>query len=210
MIDDIKKDAADRMGKSVEALGHELAKVRTGRAHPSLLDHVTVSYYGSQVPLNQVANVNVEDARTLTVTPWEKTMVQPVEKAILNSDLGLNPNTAGTVIRVPLPPLTEERRKDLIRVVRQEAEQSRVAVRNIRRDANQDLKSLVKEKLISEDDEHRGQDIIQMLTDQYVKKVDDLLEKKEERWNTKSTKSTKAPVVRRCMMLVALRGPKEA
>jgi ribosome recycling factor len=180
MIDDIKKDAADRMGKSVEALGHELAKVRTGRAHPSLLDHVTVSYYGSQVPLNQVANVNVEDARTLTVTPWEKTMVQPVEKAILNSDLGLNPNTAGTVIRVPLPPLTEERRKDLIRVVRQEAEQSRVAVRNIRRDANQDLKSLVKEKLISEDDEHRGQDIIQMLTDQYVKKVDDLLEKKEE------------------------------
>lgn len=180
MIDDIKKDAADRMGKSVEALGHELAKVRTGRAHPSLLDHVTVSYYGSQVPLNQVANVNVEDARTLTVTPWEKTMVQPVEKAIMNSDLGLNPNTAGTVIRVPLPPLTEERRKDLIRVVRQEAEQSRVAVRNIRRDANHDLKSLVKEKLISEDDEHRGQDIIQKLTDQYVKKVDDLLEKKEE------------------------------
>jgi ribosome recycling factor len=132
------------------------------------------------VPLNQVANVNVEDARTLTVTPWEKTMVQPVEKAIMNSDLGLNPNTAGTVIRVPLPPLTEERRKDLIRVVRQEAEQARVAVRNIRRDANHDLKSAVKEKLISEDYDHRGHDIIQKLTDQYVKKVDDLLEKKEE------------------------------
>ncbi len=180
MIDDIKKDAADRMSKSVDALGHELAKVRTGRAHPSLLDHITVSYYGSQVPLNQVANVNVEDARTLTVTPWEKTMVQPVEKAIMNSDLGLNPNTAGTVIRVPLPPLTEERRKDLIRVVRHEAEQARVAVRNIRRDANHDLKSLLKEKLISEDDDHRGQDLVQKLTDQYVKKVDELLEKKEE------------------------------
>lgn len=180
MIEDIKKDAAERMGKSVEALGHELAKVRTGRAHPSLLDHITVSYYGSDVPLNQVANVNVEDARTLAVTPWEKTMVQPVEKAIMHSDLGLNPNTAGTVIRVPLPPLTEERRKDLIRVVRHEAEQSRVAVRNIRRDANQDLKGLVKEKLISEDDERRGEEAVQKLTDQYVKKVDELLAKKEQ------------------------------
>jgi ribosome recycling factor len=180
MIDDIKKDATTRMGKSVEALGHELAKVRTGRAHPSLLDHLVVSYYGSDVPLNQVANINVEDARTLAVTPWEKNMVQTVEKAIMNSDLGLNPNTAGTVIRVPLPPLTEERRKDLIRVVRAEAEQSRVAIRNIRRDANQDLKGLVKEKLISEDDERRGQEIIQKLTDQHVKEIDDLLEKKEE------------------------------
>ena len=180
MIEDIKKDAAERMAKSVDALGHELAKVRTGRAHPSLLDHITVSYYGSDVPLNQVANVNVEDARTLAVTPWEKNMVQPVEKAIMNSDLGLNPNTAGTVIRVPLPPLTEERRKDLIRVVRQEAEQSRVAVRNIRRDANQDLKGLVKEKLISEDDERRGEEAVQKLTDQYVNKVDELLAKKEE------------------------------
>lgn len=179
MIDDIKKDATERMGKSVDALGHELAKVRTGRAHPSLLDHITVSYYGSDVPLNQVANVNVEDARTLAVTPWEKTMVQPVEKAIMNSDLGLNPNTAGTVIRVPLPPLTEERRKDLIRVVRQEAEQARVAVRNIRRDANNDLKSLVKEKMISEDDERRGEESVQKLTDQYVKKVDALLAEKE-------------------------------
>ncbi|MES9870903.1 MAG: ribosome recycling factor [Sedimenticola sp.] len=180
MIDDIKKDASDRMGKSVDALNNELAKVRTGRAHPSLLDHITVSYYGNDTPLNQVANISVDDARTLAVTPWEKTMVAAVEKAIMSSDLGLNPNTAGTVIRVPLPPLTEERRKDLIRVVRQEAEQARVAVRNIRRDANQDLKSLVKEKLISEDDERRGQEIIQKLTDQHVKDVDELLSKKEE------------------------------
>ncbi|MES9935936.1 MAG: ribosome recycling factor [Sedimenticola sp.] len=180
MIDDIKKDASERMGKSVDALNNELAKVRTGRAHPSLLDHITVSYYGNDTPLNQVANISVDDARTLAVTPWEKTMVAAVEKAIMSSDLGLNPNTAGTVIRVPLPPLTEERRKDLIRVVRQEAEQARVAVRNIRRDANQDLKSLVKEKLISEDDERRGQEIIQKLTDQHVKDVDELLSKKEE------------------------------
>jgi ribosome recycling factor len=160
MIDDIKKNAAERMAKSVEALGHELAKIRTGRAHPSLLDHVKVSYYGSEVPISQVANVAAEDARTLTVTPWEKTMVQVVEKAIIQSDLGVNPNTAGTVIRVPMPQLTEERRRDLQRIARQEAEQARVAVRNIRRDANHDLKELVKEKLISEDDEHRGQEIV--------------------------------------------------
>jgi len=179
MIDDIKKDATLRMGKSVEALGHDLARVRTGRAHPSLLDHVRVPYYGSNVPLSQVANVNVEDARTLSITPWEQPMVAAVEKAILNSDLGLNPNSAGNVIRVPLPPLTEERRKDLIRVVRQEAEQSRISIRNIRRDANSDLKSLVKEKLISEDDERRGEEIIQKLTDQHVKEVDELLAKKE-------------------------------
>jgi ribosome recycling factor len=145
MINDIKKDAKERMGKSVEALVHELAKLRTGRAHPSLLDHLTVSYYGSDTPLNQVANVNVEDARTLTITPWEQSMVGPVEKAILNSDLGLNPNTAGTVIRVPLPALTEERRKDMIRIVRHEAENARIAIRNIRRDANHDLKDMVKE-----------------------------------------------------------------
>ncbi|MEJ1365679.1 MAG: ribosome recycling factor [Candidatus Sedimenticola sp. (ex Thyasira tokunagai)] len=180
MINDIKTDAATRMGKSVDALGHELAKVRTGRAHPSLLDHIRVSYYGSETPLNQVANVTVEDARTLAITPWEKTMVQAVEKAIMNSDLGLNPNTAGTVIRVPLPPLTEERRRDLIRVVRGEAEHSKVAVRNIRRDANHDLKDLVKEKLISEDDEHKGQEIIQKLTDQHIKKVDEVLAEKEK------------------------------
>jgi len=180
MIDDIKKDATTRMGKSVDALDHELAKVRTGRAHPNLLDHLTVSYYGSDVPLNQVANVTVDDARTLAVTPWEKNMVQTIEKAIMNSDLGLNPNTAGTVIRVPLPPLTEERRKDLIRVVRGEAEQARVAVRNIRRDANSELKNLVKEKLISEDDERRGQEIIQKLTDQHIKEIDEHLAEKEK------------------------------
>ncbi|TVO77664.1 ribosome recycling factor [Sedimenticola selenatireducens] len=180
MIDDIKKDATLRMGKSVDALDNELAKVRTGRAHPSLLDHLTVSYYGSVVPLSQVANINVDDARTLAITPWEKDMVKAIEKAILNSDLGLNPNSAGTVIRVPLPPLTEERRKDLIRVVRGEAEQARVAVRNIRRDANSDLKSLVKDKLISEDDEHRGQEIIQKLTDQHIKEIDEHLAEKEK------------------------------
>ncbi len=168
MIEDIKKDAGGRMGKSVEALVNEMAKVRTGRAHPSLLDHLMVSYYGTDTPVKQVANVTVEDGRTLAVTPWEQNMVKPVEKAIMNSDLGLNPNTAGNVIRVPLPPLTEERRKDLIRVVRQEAEQARVSIRNIRRDANQSLKEMEKEKLISEDEERRGEDEIQKLTDQYV------------------------------------------
>ena len=180
MIDDIKKDATERMGKTVEALVQEMAKIRTGRAHPSLLDHIRVPYYGSDVPLNQVASVNVEDARTLSIQPWEQPMVTAVEKAIMESDLGLNPNTAGTVIRVPMPALTEERRKDLIRVVRQEAEQARVAVRNIRRDANNDLKSLVKEKLISEDDERRGQEIIQKVTDQHIKEIDGILEAKEK------------------------------
>ncbi len=180
MIDDIKKDAAERMGKSVEALSHELAKIRTGRAHPSLLDHVMVSYYGSEMPIRQVANVNAEDARTLSVTPWEKNMVQAIEKAIMQSDLGLNPNTAGTVIRVPMPALTEERRRDLIKVARNEAEQARVAVRNIRRDANHELKELVKEKMISEDDDRRGQEIVQKLTDQYIKEVDVVLAEKEQ------------------------------
>ncbi len=180
MIDDIKKDAKIRMGKSVEALKHEFSKLRTGRAHTSLLDHISVSYYGSDVPLNQVANVAVEDSRTLTVTPWEKTMVQPIEKAIMTSDLGLNPATAGTVIRVPLPPLTEERRKDMVRVVRQEAEGARVAVRNIRRDANHHIKELLKEKEISEDDDRRGEDEIQKLTDKYIGQIDELLASKEE------------------------------
>jgi ribosome recycling factor len=180
MIDDIKKDAAERMGKSVDALVEGLAKVRTGRAHPSLLDHLTVSYYGSDVPLKQVANIGVEDARTLTVQPYEQQMVSAVEKAIMESDLGLNPNTAGTLMRVPMPPLTEERRRDMTKIVRHEAEQARVAIRNIRRDANQDLKSLVKEKLISEDDERRGHEIIQKLTDQHVKEIDEILEKKEK------------------------------
>lgn len=180
MIDDIKQDVTERMGKSVEALRVELTKVRTGRAHPSLLDHIKVSYYGSPTPLNQVANVSVEDARTLSIQPWEQSMVKAVEKAIMESDLGLNPNSAGVVIRVPMPPLTEERRRDLVKVVRAEAEQARVAVRNIRRDGNNDLKSAVKEKLISEDDERRGQEIIQKLTDQFVKEIDEVLAKKEE------------------------------
>lgn len=179
MIDDITKDAASRMGKTVHVLEEDLAKVRTGRAHPSLLDHIRVSYYGTEVPLKQAASVNVEDARTLTIQPFEQSMVKPVEKAILESDLGLNPNTAGTVIRVPMPPLTEERRRDLTRVVRHEGELAKVAVRNIRRDANSDMKELAKEKLITEDDERRGEDLIQKLTDQYVKKIDDLLAVKE-------------------------------
>ncbi len=180
MIDELQKRTAERMAKSIEALKLELAKIRTGRAHPSLLDHVTVSYYGNDVPLSQTANVTVEDARTLAVTPWERTMVQAIEKAIMSSDLGLNPSTAGTVIRVPMPPLTEERRRDLIKVVRHEAENSRVAIRNIRRDANTDLKNLVKDKQLSEDEERKGQELVQKLTDQYVKEVDGLLEQKEK------------------------------
>lgn len=180
MIEDVKKDAAARMTKTAEALRHELAKIRTGRAHPSLLDHIRVNYYGSEVPITQVANVAVEDARMLTVTPWERNMVQAVEKAIIQSNLGINPNTAGTVIRVPMPPLTEQRRRDLQKVARHEAEQARVSVRNVRRDANQMLKDLVKDKMISEDDERRGQEAIQKLTDQSVKEVDQILEQKEQ------------------------------
>jgi ribosome recycling factor len=179
VLDEIKKDAGERMSKSVAALNQELTKIRTGRAHTSLLDHITVEYYGSQVPLNQVSNVNVEDSRTLTVTPWEKEMVPVIEKAIMGSDLGLNPATAGTVIRVPLPPLTEERRKDMIRVVRNEAEGGRIAVRNIRRDAIHDVKDLMKEKMIGEDDEHRAEDEIQAITDKYIAEIDALLADKE-------------------------------
>ncbi len=173
------KDAGERMAKSVASLKQELTKIRTGRAHTSLLDHITVEYYGSQVPLNQVSNVGVEDSRTLTVTPWEKDMVAPIEKAIMTSDLGLNPASAGTVIRVPLPALTEERRKDMIRIVRQEAEGGRVAIRNIRRDAIGDVKDMLKEKLIGEDDERRAEDDIQVLTDKYVAQVDAVLADKE-------------------------------
>lgn len=179
MLNEIKKDTAARMAKSVEALRHELTKLRTGRAHTSLLDHITVEYYGSEVPLNQVSNVNVEDSRTLTITPWEKSMVQPIERAIMNSDLGLNPASAGTVIRVPLPPLTEERRKDMIRIVRQEAEGGRVAIRNVRRDALSDIKELQKEKMIGEDDERRANDEIQAITDKYVAEIDRVLAEKE-------------------------------
>lgn len=179
MLDEIKKDAAERMAKSVASLQQELTKIRTGRAHTSLLDHITVEYYGSQMPLNQVSNVGVEDSRTLVVTPWEKDMVQPIEKAIMNSDLGLNPATAGTVIRVPLPALTEERRKDMIRVVRNEAEGGRIAIRNIRRDALQDVKELLKEKMIGEDDERRAEGEVQVITDTHVSQVDELLANKE-------------------------------
>lgn len=167
------------MQKSIEALRVELSKLRTGRAHTSLLDHVNVNYYGSDVPIAQVASVAVGDARTLTVTPWEKKMVPDVEKAIMNSDLGLNPVTAGDVIRVPLPPLTEERRKDMVKVVRGEAEQTRVAVRNIRRDANQSLKGLIKSESLSKDDERRAEGEIQKLTDEFVAKVDEVLKEKE-------------------------------
>lgn len=180
MIEDIKSDADTRMNKSIEAFKLELSKIRTGRANISLLDHVMVDYYGSAVPINQAATVSVEDARTLAVSPWEKAMVPAVEKAILNSDMGLNPVTAGDVIRVPLPALTEERRKDLVKVVRQEAEQSRVAVRNIRRDANADLKELVKEKEISEDEEHGGLDAVQKLTDKHIQDIESILEVKEK------------------------------
>ncbi len=179
MLDEIKKDAGDRMAKSVAALQQELTKIRTGRAHTSLLDHITVEYYGSQVPLSQVSNVNVEDSRTLTVTPWEKDMVAVIEKAIMTSDLGLNPASAGTVIRVPLPALTEERRKDMIRVVRGEAEGGRIAIRNVRRDAISDIKDLMKEKMIGEDDERRAEDEIQVITDKYVAQVDQVLAEKE-------------------------------
>ena len=179
MIEEIKADAKTRMGKSLESFKADLVKVRTGRAHPSLLEHLTVSYYGADTPITQVANISVQDSRTLQVQPWEKSMVEAVEKAIMNSDLGLNPNSAGQVIRVPLPPLTEERRKDLIKVVRGEAEGAKVAIRNIRRDANSTFKELVKEKEISEDEERRAQDDIQKLTNEYVALVDKVLQEKE-------------------------------
>lgn len=179
MISDIQQDAASRMGKSIEALKHEFAKIRTGRAHPSLLDQISVSYYGTESALSQVANIAVEDARTLTITPWEKTMVQAIEKAILKSDLGLNPATTGMTIRIPLPPLTEQRRRDLVKVVKHEAENGRVAIRNIRRDANNEIKDALKEKLISEDDARNAEEKIQKITDQYVKEVEKLLEAKE-------------------------------
>ncbi|MDH3916490.1 MAG: ribosome recycling factor [Chromatiales bacterium] len=180
MLKEIMKDASERMNKSVAAFQGELKKIRTGRAHTSLLDHVTVEYYGSDVPLNQVANVGVEDARTLTVAPWEKQMVPVVEKAIMTSDLGLSPATAGSVIRVPLPPLTEERRKDLVKVVRHEAEGARVAIRNIRRDAIHHIKDLLKDKGITEDEEHRSEDEVQGLTDKHVAEVDQILAAKED------------------------------
>lgn len=179
MVEDIHKDAERRMGKSVEALEEEFRRLRTGRARTGLLEHIAVEYYGSEVPVSQVAAVAVEDARTLMVTPWEKQMVSVIEKAILTSNLGLTPVSAGTVIRVPIPPMTEERRKELVRVVRKEAEVGRVAVRNVRRDALGGVKELLKDKLITKDDGRRAQDEIQKLTDRYVDNVNALLKDKE-------------------------------
>ncbi len=180
MINEIASDAGSRMQKSIESLVEHFKKIRTGRAHPSLLDSITVSYYGSDVPIQQVANVTVEDARTLTIIPWEKPIVSVVEKAIMKSDLGLNPSSNGDVIRVPMPPLTEETRKGYIRQARNDAENARVAIRNIRRDANGDIKDLLKEKEITEDDSRRGEDQVQKLTDKYVAEVDNLLAQKEK------------------------------
>ena len=180
MIDDIKQEARNRMSKSIEAFKVELSKIRTGRAHPSLLNHITVDFYGSEVPIGQAANITVEDARTLAVSAWDKSMVPVIEKAIMSSDLALNPSTPGTVIRVPMPPLTEERRKELVKIVRELAENARVAVRNIRRDGNNDLKTLAKDKDISEDDEHRGQDLVQQATNQSTDEIESLLQTKEQ------------------------------
>jgi ribosome recycling factor len=180
MLEDIKKDAADRMAKCVVALKNELKKLRTGRASTSLLEQVRVDYYGSEVPLQQVANVAVEDSRTLTVVPWEKQMVPAIEKAIMKSDLGLNPATAGTVIRVPLPALTEERRRDLSKVVRHEGENAKVAIRNVRRDVMHELKEMLKEKLVSEDVDHKAQEEVQKLTDKHVAEVDHVIAEKEK------------------------------
>ena len=180
MLADIKKDARTRMGKSLDSLRHELAKIRTGRAHPSLLEHVHVEYYGSQVPISQTANVTIDDARTLAVTPWDKNMVQLIEKAILSSDLGLNPSTAGQVIRIPLPPLTKERRVELGKVVHTEGENAKIAIRNIRRDANHHLKELLKEKQITEDEERRTEGEIQQITNEAVSQVDAIVAEKEQ------------------------------
>ncbi|WP_354624131.1 ribosome recycling factor [Psychromonas sp. MME2] len=180
MINEVKNDAQVRMGKTVESFKGQLAKIRTGRAHPSLLDGITVPYYGSNAPLRQVGNVSTEDARTLTVTVFDASLIKPVEKAIMGSNLGLNPMSAGTVIRIPLPPLTEERRRDLIKVVRGEAENARIAIRNIRRDANNDLKTLEKDKDISEDELRVGEDLVQKTTDEYIKQIEEILSVKEK------------------------------
>ncbi|HEY3325925.1 MAG TPA: ribosome recycling factor [Novimethylophilus sp.] len=179
MINDVKQSTEQKMQKSLDALKIDLGKVRTGRAHTGILDHVQVDYYGSLMPINQVANINLADARTITVQPWEKNLIAKVEKAIRDADLGLNPSTNGDVIRVPMPALTEERRKDLIKVVRGEAESAKVAVRSVRRDSNEALKKLLKDKEIGEDEERRAQDEIQKLTDRFVAEIDKALQAKE-------------------------------
>ena len=179
MINEIHNDANDRMNKTLASLESDFSKIRAGRAHPSLLEQINVEYYGTLVPISQVSNITTEDSRTLKVTPWEKDMVGPIEKAVMTSDLGLNPNSMGQVIRIPLPPLTEERRKELVRVVRDEAEHARVAVRNIRRDAISDYRELLKEKEISEDETHRAEENIQKITDQHIGLIDKSLSAKE-------------------------------
>ncbi len=180
MLDDVKKDARERMAKCVQNFQNDLKKLRTGRAHPSLIEHLKVDYYGSEVPLQQVASIAVEDGRTLVVSPWEKGVVQAIEKAIFKSDLGLNPMTAGTIIRIPMPPLTEERRRDLTKVLRHDAEGARVAVRNVRRDVMNAIKDLLKEKLISQDDERRAETEVQKLTDKHIADVEAALAAKEK------------------------------
>ena len=179
MIEDIKQDAEERMDKSLLSLDAAFARIRTGRAHPSLLDGITVTYYGTDTPLNQLANITVEDARTLVISPWEKPIIPDVERAILKSNLGLNPSTSSDNIRLPMPPLTEENRRDLTKVAKAEAEHARVAIRNIRRDANSDLKDYLKEKEITEDEQRQGEDLVQKLTDAKVKKIDSALDAKE-------------------------------
>lgn len=180
MIEDIKKDASSRMDKSIESLKVELTRIRTGRAHPSLLDHISVDFYGSEVPIGQAANVSNSDARTLTIQPWDKTMVAVIEKAIINSDLGITPTSAGDVIRISLPPLTEERRKDLVKIVKGEGENAKIAIRNIRRDANSSIKKLLNDKAIGEDDERRAEAEIQKITDDFVATVDTTIADKEK------------------------------
>ncbi|SFV79960.1 Ribosome recycling factor [hydrothermal vent metagenome] len=179
MLNEIQQDANERMNKTIATLENAFSKIRAGRAHPSLLEQIQVDYYGSIVPISQVANISAEDSRTLKVSPWEKDMVAVIEKAIITSDLGLNPQTMGQVMRIPLPPLTEERRRELVRVVKDEAEQAKVAVRNIRRDANSDFKELLKEKEVSEDEAHKAEDNIQKITDDHVKSIDEKLSEKE-------------------------------
>lgn len=180
MLKDIINDASTRMGKSIEAFKIDLQKVRTGRAHPSLLDHVMVNYYGTQTPITRAANVTIEDSRTIVVSAFDKQMITAIERAIMESDLGLNPNTAGTVIRLPLPPLTQERRRDLVKIIKGEAEQTKVAIRNIRRDAMNDVKELLKEKAVSEDEARKSEEDIQKTTDAHIKKVDEAFVVKEQ------------------------------